>query len=156
MNIVFKAGRNLHITGGTIDVIQLHQGWLLREYRGYPTRRSLCITRFCSFPFSSHYFNVTGLSISILTNILMIYYTFVWSISHMTESKPYVYYALLNSLKVLSSFEKLFTCSTVIWVEQPHMLVSRTGFKNSLEILNPEASTGVRLLASIICIIVVA
>lgn len=71
------------------------------------------------------------------------------SVSHLTMSKPCVYYALLNSLKVLSLFEKLFICSTVIRVEQSHMLVCRTGFKNSLEILNPEASTGAQFLASV-------
>lgn len=109
----------------------------------------LWIAKYPSLPFSSHYFNVTGQSISILTNIFIIYYTFVMSVSHLTMSKPYVYYALLNSLKVLSLFEKLFICSTVIWVEQSHMIVCRTGFKNSLEILNPEASTGAQFLASI-------
>ena len=88
-----------------------------------------------------------GPSISILTDFLIIYYTPVVSTFHLTMSKPCVYSALLNSLKVLSPFEKLFTCSTVIWVEQSHVLVCRTGFKYSLEILNPEASTGAWILA---------
>ena len=54
-----------------------------------------------------------GPSISILTDFLIIYYTPVVSTFHLTMSKPCVYSALLNSLKVLSPFEKLFTCSTV-------------------------------------------
>ena len=143
----YKAGRNR--ARETTDRVQLHGGWLPREHKGPPTWRNLWVAECCSLPFPSHYFNVTGQSVLILTNICIIQYNFVVSGSHLTTSKRYVYYALLNSLNALSLFEKLFTCSTVILAEQSPMLVWRTGFKNSLEILNPEASTGAQLLASV-------